>query len=56
MCGGFTTPARRAAADRRSAGPRASHPKKARDHFISTVSGAPKLFVIGSEDELEAMG
>ncbi|MGH9845929.1 MAG: helix-turn-helix domain-containing protein [Blastocatellia bacterium] len=30
--------------------------KKARDHFVSTVSGAPKLFVIGSEDELEAMG
>jgi DNA-binding transcriptional ArsR family regulator len=30
--------------------------KKASDHFVSTVSGAPKLFVIGSEDELEAMG
>ncbi|MGE3434942.1 MAG: nucleotidyltransferase domain-containing protein [Blastocatellales bacterium] len=30
--------------------------KKARDHFVSAVSGAPKLFVIGSEDELEAMG
>jgi DNA-binding transcriptional ArsR family regulator len=30
--------------------------KKARDHFVGTVSGAPKLFVIGSEDELEAMG
>ena len=29
--------------------------KKARDHFVSTVSGAPKLFVIGSEDELEAI-
>lgn len=30
--------------------------KKARDHFISTVLAAPKLFVIGDEDELEAMG
>jgi len=30
--------------------------KKARDHIVSTVSGTPKLFVIGSEDELEAMG
>jgi predicted nucleotidyltransferase len=26
--------------------------KKARDHFISTVMAAPKLFVIGNEDEL----
>jgi len=25
------------------------------DHFISTVLSAPKLFVIGTEDELEAM-
>ena len=30
--------------------------KKVRDHFISTVLGAPKLFVIGSEDELATMG
>lgn len=29
--------------------------KKARDHFISTVLAAPKLFVIGNEDELTAM-
>ncbi len=30
--------------------------KKARDHFISTVLAAPKLFVIGNEDELTTMG
>lgn len=30
--------------------------KKARDHFISTVLAAPKLFVKGSEDELTTMG
>src|SRR5215470_4185900 len=29
--------------------------KKARDHFLTTVLGEPKLFVIGSEDELETM-
>lgn len=29
---------------------------KARDHFISTVLAAPKLFVIGNEDELTTMG
>jgi len=29
---------------------------KARDHFISTVRAAPKLFVIGNEDELTTMG
>lgn len=30
--------------------------KMAREHFVATVLAAPKLFVIGSEDELEAMG
>ncbi|MBS1810829.1 MAG: nucleotidyltransferase domain-containing protein [Acidobacteria bacterium] len=30
--------------------------KKARDHFISTVLAAPKLFVKGNEDELVTMG
>jgi predicted nucleotidyltransferase len=30
--------------------------KKARDHFINTVLAAPKLYVIGNEDELTAMG
>lgn len=30
--------------------------KKARDHFISTVMAAPKLFVRGTEDELATMG
>ncbi|HXU36553.1 MAG TPA: nucleotidyltransferase domain-containing protein [Blastocatellia bacterium] len=30
--------------------------KKARDHFVSTVLRGPKMFVVGSEDELEAMG
>jgi predicted nucleotidyltransferase len=30
--------------------------KKARDHFISTVLRGSKLFVVGSEHELEAMG
>lgn len=29
---------------------------KARDHFVSTVMAAPKLIVIGNEDELTAMG
>ncbi|HUI08246.1 MAG TPA: nucleotidyltransferase domain-containing protein [Verrucomicrobiae bacterium] len=29
---------------------------RARDHFIATVLDAPKLFVIGTEHELEAMG
>jgi DNA-binding transcriptional ArsR family regulator len=30
--------------------------KKARDHFVNTVLRESKLFVVGSEDELEAMG
>jgi predicted nucleotidyltransferase len=30
--------------------------KKARDHFINTVLAGSKLFVIGNEDELAAMG
>jgi DNA-binding transcriptional ArsR family regulator len=30
--------------------------KKARDHFLTTVLAAPKLFVVGNENELEAMG
>jgi DNA-binding transcriptional ArsR family regulator len=30
--------------------------KKARDHFLTTVIHAPRLFVIGDEHELEAMG
>jgi predicted nucleotidyltransferase len=30
--------------------------KKAHDHFISTILAAPKLFVIGGEHELKAMG
>jgi uncharacterized protein len=30
--------------------------KRARDHFLTTVLGEPKLFVIGSENELEAVG
>jgi DNA-binding transcriptional ArsR family regulator len=30
--------------------------KKTREHFVATVLAAPKLFVIGSEDELESMG
>ena len=30
--------------------------KAARDHFLTTVLAEPKLFVIGNEDELEAMG
>ena len=29
---------------------------KTRDHFLTTVRSAPRLFVIGSEDEFEAMG
>ena len=30
--------------------------RKTRDHFITTVFSEPRLFVIGSEDELKAMG
>jgi DNA-binding transcriptional ArsR family regulator len=30
--------------------------RKARDHFISTVLNAPKLFVIGNDDELTRLG
>ena len=30
--------------------------KASREHFISTVMAAPKLFVIGTEHELETMG
>lgn len=30
--------------------------QKARDHFLRNVLAAPKLFVIGGDDELEAMG
>jgi DNA-binding transcriptional ArsR family regulator len=30
--------------------------KKARDHFLTTVMRAQKLFVIGNDDELEAVG
>jgi predicted nucleotidyltransferase len=30
--------------------------KKEREHFINTVLAAPKLYVIGNEDELTAMG
>jgi predicted nucleotidyltransferase len=30
--------------------------RKARDHFLTSVLSAPRLFVIGNEDELEAMG
>ncbi len=33
-----------------------AHRRKTRDHFLTTVLAAPKLFVIGNEDELEAMG
>jgi DNA-binding transcriptional ArsR family regulator len=33
-----------------------SRRRRARDHFISAVLAAPKLFVKGSEDELTAMG
>ncbi len=29
---------------------------KARDHFITSVLATPRLFVIGNEDELRAMG
>ena len=29
---------------------------KQRDHFITTVMGAPRLFVVGDENELKAMG
>jgi DNA-binding transcriptional ArsR family regulator len=29
---------------------------KTRDHFVATVLSEPRLFVIGSEDELKAMG
>jgi len=30
--------------------------RKTREHFITTVLSEPRLFVIGSEDELNAMG
>jgi DNA-binding transcriptional ArsR family regulator len=30
--------------------------RKTREHFITTVLSEPRLFVIGSEDELKAMG
>ncbi|HQX50759.1 MAG TPA: nucleotidyltransferase domain-containing protein [Planctomycetaceae bacterium] len=30
--------------------------RQAKDHFVSTVLAAPKLFVIGDADELEAVG
>lgn len=30
--------------------------RKSREHFMTTVLGEPRLFVIGSEDELKAMG
>lgn len=30
--------------------------RQARDHFLSTVLAAPKLFVIGNEDELTRLG
>ena len=30
--------------------------RKTREHFMTTVLGEPRLFVIGSEDELKAMG
>ena len=30
--------------------------RKTREHFITTVLGEPRLFVIGNEDELKAMG
>lgn len=30
--------------------------KKANEHFISSVLATPRLFVIGNEDELAAMG
>lgn len=30
--------------------------RKSREHFIATVLSEPRLFVIGSEDELKAMG
>ena len=30
--------------------------KEARDHFLTTVLAGPRLFVVGSEHELEAMG
>jgi hypothetical protein len=30
--------------------------RKTRDHFITTVLSEPRLFVIGNEDELKAMG
>jgi hypothetical protein len=29
---------------------------RAKEHFVSSVMEAPKLFVIGSQRELEAMG
>jgi hypothetical protein len=30
--------------------------KKSRDHFLTTVLASPKLFVIGTDHELETMG
>lgn len=30
--------------------------QRARDHFVTSVLGSPKLFIKGSEDELRAMG
>ena len=30
--------------------------KRADEHFLSQVLGAPKLFIVGNEDDLEAMG
>gem|GEM_PF-5365342 len=30
--------------------------RKTREHFITTVLSEPRLFVIGSEDELKSMG
>jgi len=30
--------------------------KKAKDHFLVSVLATPRLFIVGNEDELEAMG
>jgi DNA-binding transcriptional ArsR family regulator len=30
--------------------------KRAREHFLTSVLGAPKLFIIGSENDLRSMG
>jgi hypothetical protein len=30
--------------------------RQTREHFVSNVMAAPKLFVIGNEDELATMG